>query len=154
MEIRRYTSTDLAGVIRLCELEGWPGFPEDPPRANRALTAPGVTTMVAVEGGDVVGFAQLQSDGEIQAHLSTIAVDPAHRRKGIARELIVRALRDAGGIRIDLITEQAEAFYSELPHFRRPGFRLYPEYSGPDEYHPGLVWERGRKVAVEPGEVS
>ena len=147
MEIRLYTLSDLAGVIRLCELEGWPGFPEDPPRANRALTAPGVTTMVAVDGGDVVGFAQLQSDGEIQAHLSSIAVDPAHRRKGIGRELIVQALREAGGDRIDLITDSAEDFYSQLPHFRRPGFRLYPEYTGPDEYVPGLMWERGRKVA-------
>ncbi|MEO8457653.1 MAG: GNAT family N-acetyltransferase [Chloroflexota bacterium] len=149
MDIRRYTPADLAGVLRLDELEGWDSVPADPARANRALTAPGVTTMVAIEDGRVVGYAQLQSDGEIQAHLSTIAVDPEHRRKGIARELIVRALREAGGERIDLITEDAEAFYSELPHFRLSGFRLYPEYTGPDEYVPGLSWKDGRKVIRE-----
>src|SRR5208282_1874207 len=104
-------------------LEGW-SFTENPERANRALTAPGVTTFVAVEAGVVVGFAQLQSDGEIQAHLSQIAVHPDHRRKGIAQELIVQALRAAGGERIDLITDDAEDFYAALPHFRRPGFRL------------------------------
>jgi ribosomal protein S18 acetylase RimI-like enzyme len=50
------------------------------------------------------------SDGEIQAHLSLIAVDPAYRRRGIARELIASALRVAGGLRIDLITDSAEEF--------------------------------------------
>src|SRR5271155_5640132 len=102
MDYRRYRPSDLPGVLRLCEQEQWPSLPEDPARAHRALTAPGVTTMVAVEDGRVVGFAQLQSDGEIQAHLSLIAVDADVRRRGVARELIVRALRAAGGSRIDL----------------------------------------------------
>lgn len=146
MNIRRYTSRDLVGVLRLCELEHWSSFLEDPARADRALTAPGVTTMVAIEGGELVGFAQLQSDGEIQAHLSVIAVDPRHRKKGIARDLIVTALQQAGGLRVDLITETAETFYSSLPHFRLSGFRLYPEYSGPDSNQSGVVWSKGRKV--------
>jgi len=61
MEIRRYSSDDLAGIIRLCAIEKWPSFGQDAARANRALTAPGVTTVVAVDDGEVVGFAQLQS---------------------------------------------------------------------------------------------
>ena len=126
MEIRRFLPSDLAGVLRLCELENWPSFPENPARANRALTAPGVTTIVAVEGEEVFGFAQLHSDGEIQAHLSLIVVDKSHRRRGIARELIVRALREAGGLRVDLITDSAEAFYSSFPHSKMAGFRLRP----------------------------
>jgi ribosomal protein S18 acetylase RimI-like enzyme len=145
MDIRPYIPADLPGVLQLCELEGWPSLPEDPARAHRVLTAPGVTTMVAEDGGQIVGFAQLQSDGEVQAHLSLISVDPAHRRKGVARELIVQALRSAGGLRIDLIAEEAsEGFYAALPHFRRPGFRLYPDYTGPDQYRPGIVWRSGR----------
>jgi len=144
MDIRRYTSRDLVGVLRLCELEHWPSFLEDHSRADRALTAPGVTTMVAIEGDELVGFVQLQSDGEIQAHLSLIAVDPRHRRKGIARDLIEMALKQAGGLRVDLTTETAEAFYCSLPHVRFSGFRLYPEYSGQDRS--GVVWSKGRKV--------
>ena len=68
-EVRRFQPGDLDAVIALCADEGWPSFPEDPARALRALTAPGVTTFVADEAGRVVGFAQLLSDGEIQAHL-------------------------------------------------------------------------------------
>lgn len=130
MDIRRYASADLPGVLRLCALENWPSFPEDPARADRALTAPGVTTMVGVEDGVVAGFAQLLSDGEIQAHLSLIAVDPAYRRRGLGRDLIVLALREAGGLRIDLISDTAEDFYASFPHFRLAGFRLYPDHRG------------------------
>jgi ribosomal protein S18 acetylase RimI-like enzyme len=146
MDIRRYSPADLPGVLRLCAIENWPSFLEDEARANRALTAPGVTTMVAVEAEHLLGFAQLQSDGEIQAHLSLVAVDPTVRRRGMARQLITLALREAGGVRIDLLTDSAEDFYASLPHFRMSGYRLYPEYSGPDQQRPGIVWKAGRKV--------
>ena len=130
MNIRPYVASDLPYVLRLCEIEGWPSFAENPARANRALFAPGVTTMMAEEDEGVIGFAQILSDGEIQAHLSLIAVDPSYRRRGIARELIVLGLRSAGGLRIDLLTDSAEEFYASFPHFRLSGFRLYPEYKG------------------------
>ena len=126
MQIRRYCPDDLPGVLRLCEAEHWPSFPEDPPRANLALTAPGVTTIVATDNDRVIGFAQMQSDGQLQAHLSLIAVDKDYRGRGIARQLIGVALRQAGGQRVDLITDSAESFYSKLPHRRMSGFRLYP----------------------------
>jgi ribosomal protein S18 acetylase RimI-like enzyme len=146
MEIRCYRESDLPAIIALCESEGWPSFPESPSRAHRALTAPGVTTMVAIEDGTLAGFAQLQSDGEIQAHLSLIAVHPGHRRKGIARRLIEEALRAAGGQRIDLVTDSAEGFYDALPRIRMTGFRLYPNYSGPDPDRPDMLWRNGRRV--------
>jgi GNAT superfamily N-acetyltransferase len=124
---RPYQRGDLRAVIGLCQLEAWPSFPADPERAHRAMTAPGVTTMVAMDGAaGVVGFACLQSDGEIQAHLSLIAVHPGHRRRGIARALIGEALRVAGGERIDLVTDSAEGFYASLAHRRMAGFRIYP----------------------------
>ena len=147
MEIRAYHPSDLPGVLRLCVMENWPSFPEDEARANRALTAPGVTTLVAVDGAQVMGFAQFMSDGEIQTHLAVIAVDPAARRTGLAKQLIVQGLGAAGGLRVDLLTDSADAFYQSFPHFRLNGYRLYPEYSGPDHAQPGVVWERGRKVS-------
>jgi ribosomal protein S18 acetylase RimI-like enzyme len=126
-EVRRFLPDDLDGVIALCAAEGWPSFPEDPARALRALTAPGVTAVVAADGDDVAGFAQLLSDGEIQAHLSLIAVAPRHRRLGLAREMLKLALAEAGGVRIDLITDTAPEFYAALPHRRLDGFRIWPQ---------------------------
>jgi ribosomal protein S18 acetylase RimI-like enzyme len=126
VDIRLFQPADLDGVVALCAAEGWPSFPEDPPRALRALTAPGVTTIVAAEGRHVAGFAQLLSDGEIQAHLSLIAVDPAYRRRNLAREMLRFGLEVAGGSRIDLITDSAPEFYSALPHRRLEGFRIWP----------------------------
>lgn len=126
MDYRGYRETDLAGILRLCEIEGWPSFPADPRRAHRALTAPGVTTIVASDSGRVAGFAQLQSDGEIQAHLSLIAVDRDLRRQGIARAMLELALKEAGGERIDLVTDSAPDFYQALPHRRMEGFRIMP----------------------------
>jgi ribosomal protein S18 acetylase RimI-like enzyme len=126
-DIRDFRRDHLAGVLRLCAAEGWPSFPEDPERAVRVLTAPGVTTVVAVEGDEVVGFAQLFSDGEIQAFLANLAVAADSRGRGIGRVLVAEALRRAGGERIDLLSEDAAAgFYDSFPHFRKPGYRLYP----------------------------
>ena len=127
VEVRPFAAADLDGVVALCAAEGWPSFPEDPPRALRALTAPGVTTMVAADDAQVVGFAQLLSDGEIQAHLSLIAVAPGHRRRGIALAMLKAGLERAGGVRIDLITDTAPEFYAALPHRRMDGFRIYPQ---------------------------
>lgn len=79
MENLLYERSHLEGVVALCEAEGWPSYPADPERAHRALTAPGVTAVVAWDDGMVVGFAYLQSDGEIQAHLSNLAVAAAAR---------------------------------------------------------------------------
>ncbi len=125
--VRPFAPEHLDGVLALCVAEDWPSFPEDPARASRALTAPGVTTVVATEGAAVIGFAQLLSDGEIQAHLSLIAVSAEHRRKGVALAMLQEALRRAGGIRIDLITDTAPGFYEALPHRRLDGFRIYPQ---------------------------
>lgn len=133
VSIRIYQRADLAGVVGLCQQEGWPSFPADPERAHRAMTAAGVTTIVAEEAGaGVVGFACLQSDAEIQAHLSLIAVEAGRRRRGIARALIAEALARAGGDRIDLVTDSADAFYERLPHRRMAGYRLYPPLDAVD----------------------
>jgi ribosomal protein S18 acetylase RimI-like enzyme len=127
VEIQSFDERHLDGVLQLCAAEGWPSLPEDPQRARRILTAPGVTTVVAVEGTEVVGVAEMFSDGELQAHLALLAVDSGRRHRGIGRALIEDALRRAGGERIDLLSEaDATGFYEQLPHKRMPGFRVYP----------------------------
>jgi ribosomal protein S18 acetylase RimI-like enzyme len=91
----------------------------------RALTAPGSTTLIAVDDGTVAGLVQLQSDGEIQAHLSALVVGERWRGRGLARRLLRESLARAGGMRIDILS-LAEGFYTRLGADRRPGFRLRP----------------------------
>ena len=123
-----YTPEHLDGIVALCAAEGWPSFPEDPARAARALTAPGVVTIVAIDDAAVLGFATVLSDGEIQAYLSLLVVASAHRRAGIGRALMELAAQRAGGVRVDLLAEDgAEPFYEAFPHGRKAGFRIYPE---------------------------
>jgi ribosomal protein S18 acetylase RimI-like enzyme len=124
--ITRYLEDHLPGVLALCEAEDWPSLPADPVRAHAVLTAPGVTTVVALDGELVVGFAYLQSDGHIQAHLSQMAVHRNHRRKGIGRALLEYAAPLTGAQRVDLVTDTADTFYASFPHRTFSGFRIYP----------------------------
>jgi ribosomal protein S18 acetylase RimI-like enzyme len=138
VEIVPFVEDQLDGVLRLCVAEDWPSFPDDPERASRVLTAPGVTTVIAVENGEVVGFAQLFSDGELQAFLANLAVDERFRGRGVGRSLITEALRLAGGERIDLLSEdKAVGFYERFPNFRKPGFRLYPFHNEKEDQDSG-----------------
>ncbi len=114
-------------MLNICLDEGWKSYTSDPERTHRVLTAPGVTTIVAIDQGDVCGFAQLQSDGEIQAHLSLLAVKANYRRQGIGQKLIAFGLYQSGGTRMDLVTNDAQEFYQSMKHSPKFGFRLYPE---------------------------
>ena len=85
--------------------------------------------MVATDSGLVVGFAELFSDGELQAFLANVAVDVMRRGEGLGRRLVIEALQRAGGERVDLLSEDSSmGFYRAFPHFEKPGFRLYPFY--------------------------
>ena len=89
------------------------------------LCSPGSTTLVAVDDGVVAGLVQLQSDGEIQAHLSALLVGEPWRGRGISRQLLREVLQRAGGMRMDIISA-AESFYTHLGAESKAGFRLRP----------------------------
>lgn len=118
----------LSGVLALCEAEGWESLTSEPERALASLAAPGVSTIIAVVDKGVVGFAQVQSDGVLQAHLSLVVVDDEFRGRGIGKQLIAEACERSGGERVDLIsTEGSEAFYESFHHKARRGYRIYPQ---------------------------
>ena len=127
IEYRPILQADLHGVIELSTAAGGTSLAKDPERAWRALSAPGVTTIIAIDAGEIVGYAQMQSDGAIQAHLSSIVVAENRRRQGIGGRLIEEAFSRCGAERVDLTTEDAQAFYRSLAHREWTGFRLFPE---------------------------
>jgi ribosomal protein S18 acetylase RimI-like enzyme len=127
VSITTYTRDHLAGIVALCEAEGWPSFGADPDRAHAVLTAPGVTTVVALDGELVTGFAYALSDGHLTAYLSMMAVHHDYRRKGIGRDLIEHAFPLTGAERLDLVTDTAGAFYRSFDHRTFEGFRIYPD---------------------------
>jgi len=128
-ELRSFTRQHLEGVLALFAAEDWQTYSAERERTYRALAAPGSTTLVAVDQGEVVAVVHLQSDGEIQAHLSALVVAERWRGRGIARRLLGEALHRAGGLRIDVITRSG-GFYLGLGARQVPGFRLTRECLG------------------------
>ncbi len=125
VEIRPFEDRDAQGIARLATAVQWPSL-TDADVVRRVCTAPGSVAYVAVADGTVVGWAQALGDGVLQSHLSFLAVLPEHRRRGIARLLTVATFQATGTVRMDLITDDAEAFYETFEHRRMHGFRLYP----------------------------
>lgn len=128
LSIADFRPEHLDGVVAICRAENWPSYIEDDKKTLGALTAPGIKTVVALENGEVAGFATAGSDGAIQAYLILIGVAAAHRRKGIGRRLVDEVFARTGATRIDLLsTEGADQFYASFAHRAVPGFRLYPQ---------------------------
>jgi len=93
VHVVRFERTHIGEIVKTLRTGGLAYISDRPCTcALRALTAPGVVAMVALDKERVVGFAQLQTDGAVQAHLSLGAVSPQYRRNGIARQLIEAAL--------------------------------------------------------------
>lgn len=113
-------------MCALAAAEGWPSW--TPERAERALTAPGVIAVVALdEAGEVVGVAQMLTDGEVVAYLGVLVVAERVRGQGLGRELMLEAARRTGLERFDLLSsDDALAFYERFSHKRKPGVRIYP----------------------------
>ena len=117
----------ILDIMVLCKAEGYESYYESEDITWNALTAPGVTSLVAVDGDKVLGFVQMLSDGLIQAHLSLILVAPDCRRQGFGRRLIEEAFKSAGGKRIDLLTDSADEFYFSFLHQSHwQGYRIFP----------------------------
>lgn len=111
-------------------------FFDDPEAVGRALTAPGVTTLVARSGDQIVGAVQVLGDRELNWVVGLLIVHPEHRRIGIGTALLRRAADATGAKRLDLLTEDdAPSFYRRFQGREMTGFRIYP--NGLDELSRG-----------------
>lgn len=134
MEIVAFQPKHLDALLRLCRSEGWISFAANPERARRAMTNPGVTALVAVEGeGEderAIGFAQAVGDGCFGGYLCMLLVEPEARGRGIGQALVERTLVESGVLRLDLLSSDgAMSLYERFPHNKIQGFRLYPDES-------------------------
>jgi ribosomal protein S18 acetylase RimI-like enzyme len=124
--IEPFAHAHLNGLIALVSAEGWTEYTEDVQRTYRALTAPGVTTLVVIADERVAGVIQVQSDGLIQAHVSMLLIDRKWRGVGLGSRLLREGLERAGGVRLDIRT-RTEGYYERLGASRSLGFRLTRE---------------------------
>jgi ribosomal protein S18 acetylase RimI-like enzyme len=129
LSIEPFADAHLDGLVALVGAEGWSEYTVDVERTSRALSAPGVTTLVAIGGGRVVGAIQVQSDGVIQAHVSMLLVDPNWRGRQLGFRLLREGLERAGGLQLDIRT-RTEGYYEGLGASRSLGFRLTREHLG------------------------
>jgi ribosomal protein S18 acetylase RimI-like enzyme len=123
ISIEPFTQDHLDGLIALVADEGWTEYTDDVERTRRALTAPGVTTLVAIADGHLAGAIQVQSDGLIQAHVSMLLIAPNSRGIGLGSRLLRHGLERAGGQQLDIRT-RTEGYYERLGASRSLGFRL------------------------------
>ena len=125
VDIRPFDDGDAEDIGRLSTTVQWPSL-TDPDVVRQVCTAPGASSYVACTDGRLVGWAQALGDGVLQSHLSFVAVHPDHRRRGIARLLVVATFQATGTLRMDLITDSAEDLFAGFEHKRMAGFRIYP----------------------------
>ena len=95
IEYRDTHQVDLDQLEVLLRLAGF----KDKERARLAQQVAGARYVVSAwEGKRLVGFARAISDGTTNAYVSSVAVLPEHRGRGIGKEMIARLLEGKDGI--------------------------------------------------------
>ncbi len=107
---------DVAPLIRLLRSVGWDRRTQDPERLQRAIAA--THAMVgAWDGDELVGFTRELGDGEMNAFLSMVVVDPRWQGFGIADRLVHALIDGRPDVRFSLAAaDGVDAYY------RRFGF--------------------------------
>jgi GNAT superfamily N-acetyltransferase len=82
------TDADLKPLFRAA-------WPSEDDASYEPVLARSLTYVAAYDGERLVGFVNVAWDGGIHAFLLDTTVHPAVQRRGIGRELVVRAAREA-----------------------------------------------------------
>ncbi len=119
IDIRPIEESELDAARRLLLANGWTGRRFEPAPFGE-MVAGSYESLVAVDGGVVVGFARSVSDGVSNGYLCTLVVAESHRRRGVARSLVAALMGDEPDMTWVLRAERPglSAFYEKLG-FRR-----------------------------------
>ncbi len=157
MRIRKFALSDLADVVRI-------------ERASFGREAYSVTTFLAHifrdrrgllvvedEEGRLVGYVLVRLGirwlGVRRGGITSIAVHPAHRRRGFGRALIAEALDylksngvDEADLEVNVTNRAAQSLYGAFGFVQS---RLLPDYYGPEGNGLKMVLDLRRSVAME-----
>jgi len=115
MAIVEYRETHEVDFEQLAALMRTAGWNRGDDRARLAQQVAGARYVVSAwEGSRLVGFARAISDGATNAYVSTVAVLPQYRGRGIGREMMARLLAGKDGIQFVLHARpEVQAFYEK-----------------------------------------
>ncbi|MET0998883.1 MAG: GNAT family N-acetyltransferase [Marmoricola sp.] len=123
LEVRAADIDDVPAVSRLeTDCLGDDAWSEGLVREGIRGALPTVSYLVAESDGSVVGHAVTSAAGDI-AELQRIAVEPGHRRTGVASALLAGVVEAAGRTEADrLLLEVREDNQGALAFYARAGF--------------------------------
>ena len=93
MEYRPVQNTDFDAVRQFLAENGWEKRVADAERFRKMLENAD-RTVVALDGGQIVGFARALCDGASNGYIGTVAVAEDKRGQGIGREIARRLMGD------------------------------------------------------------
>ncbi len=119
MKIRKFQDLDKASLINLWQTV----FPDDPPHNEPSAVIDAKLNVddlifVAESEGELIGACMAGYDGH-RGWLYAVAVDPAHRRKGIGEKIVQHSIRNLKKLGCKKVNLQIRSTNTEVAAFYR-----------------------------------
>jgi predicted N-acetyltransferase YhbS len=97
VQIRAIQSSEIEAARRLLAANGWSKRVADAAQFQ-LLVSRSQRALVAVDNGEVIGFARALCDEIANGYLAMLVVAPSHRRRGIGQALVKAVMGEDRGI--------------------------------------------------------